>query len=417
MLFHDPLDKISWDSIRLFCQQEIRESTFIDYKKDFPRDLDKIISSMANTLGGIILIGVDANKTTNSPNPNFTGINLVDGLSERVTSVVLGNITPPLMPEVKVCENHNSTMAVVFIRVPQSHMTPHAISSNSKVYIRTNDLSNPEKLATVDEIQWLMNMRKKSEDLKQNIHLLAVKRYEIYRARIGAFLKEKHHPYSEKDNSTLCLTLCPVFPKEWFKNPYELSNAIDKYYTRDMYGTADKFPFSEQAITGEKVNILQDAVCMLSEINNGERIFYTEFNSFGLLFFKQRLELKVTNPTTQSEIEAYHKYIELYEVLSRIKTMIISGHQFYNDLGYWGYVEFKIKLEGILNSGLSIEIDTIRYKNGFCPDSSLYFEKEMLVGNMITDLDNTLIEVTQRIGWLFGYENLGRTIIDVFQEK
>ena len=58
MLYTKPITEILWDDVEAFCQQRVPEGTYLDYKQDFPKHLQKTIAAMANTLGGVILIGV-----------------------------------------------------------------------------------------------------------------------------------------------------------------------------------------------------------------------------------------------------------------------------------------------------------------------------------------------------------------------
>ncbi|MBZ9572486.1 ATP-binding protein [Patescibacteria group bacterium] len=59
MLFTKEITKITYQDVVEFCNQRIAESINLDYKKDFPRDLEKSISAFANTTGGLIIIGVE----------------------------------------------------------------------------------------------------------------------------------------------------------------------------------------------------------------------------------------------------------------------------------------------------------------------------------------------------------------------
>ncbi|GAJ01553.1 unnamed protein product, partial [marine sediment metagenome] len=39
--------------------------------------------------------------------------------------------------------------------------TPHAIRGNTRVYIRTDTSNEPEELATVDKVLWLLDKRER----------------------------------------------------------------------------------------------------------------------------------------------------------------------------------------------------------------------------------------------------------------
>ena len=92
MLYNKPINQITWDDVDQFCKQGIEENAYLDYKKDFPNDLEKTMSAMANTLGGIILIGVEEDINNKSKLP-IQGIVFQKGLSERVLNIILSIIT------------------------------------------------------------------------------------------------------------------------------------------------------------------------------------------------------------------------------------------------------------------------------------------------------------------------------------
>jgi hypothetical protein len=64
MLFTENLESITLEDIKQFCRIEAprdereKEGTKVDYKEKFPDDLAKYITGFANTLGGIIIIGI-----------------------------------------------------------------------------------------------------------------------------------------------------------------------------------------------------------------------------------------------------------------------------------------------------------------------------------------------------------------------
>jgi len=51
MLFTKEITKITFEDVVSFCNQQIPESINLDYKKEFPTDLEKTISAGANFSG------------------------------------------------------------------------------------------------------------------------------------------------------------------------------------------------------------------------------------------------------------------------------------------------------------------------------------------------------------------------------
>ena len=100
MIFNSQISDITWSSIEEFCDEGISEGTFLDYKENFPKSLEKTISALAKTYGGIILIGVEEDNS-NKPITPIKGIDFVRGLSEKVMHIILSNISPPIIPEIK----------------------------------------------------------------------------------------------------------------------------------------------------------------------------------------------------------------------------------------------------------------------------------------------------------------------------
>ena len=174
-IFTMPKDEIGYDDVVSFCSQKVKEGMSLDYKRDFPSELEKTISAFGNTFGGIIIIGVEDDDS--KPKPPYQGIGYKEGLEEKVQNIILDNIYPPIFPEITVCPPKDGKTFVV-IRVPQSNETPHAIHNEKRVYIRTGNRNKPEDLATVGRIEWLTNKRKKSEEMRELLYSRAKERYQ-----------------------------------------------------------------------------------------------------------------------------------------------------------------------------------------------------------------------------------------------
>ena len=158
-IFTIELSKLSIDEIRAFCSQGFSEGLRIEYKKDFPKNLKlaETICAFANTQGGIILVGVEADATNNVPK-NVNGIELKAGLEEKIVNLCLSHISPSITPEVKVCdfksdfEKTENDRAVLFIRVRQSYSAPHYLLTNNEIRIRVHNRNALADLRTIENL-------------------------------------------------------------------------------------------------------------------------------------------------------------------------------------------------------------------------------------------------------------------------
>ena len=67
------------------------------------KDIPKIVSSFANTLGGIFIIGAETDKKTNKVIA-IDGIPNSGGLEEQILQSALTGIYPAVMPEVIILD-------------------------------------------------------------------------------------------------------------------------------------------------------------------------------------------------------------------------------------------------------------------------------------------------------------------------
>lgn len=192
-LWQKPIDQITFQDVDSFCAAGWEESARLDYKGEWPKDLAKTMAAMANTLGGMIVIGVDSDKTTNKPVwpplppvAGRRGFPLSAGLSEKVYQLGRDAIFPPIMPEVSpVLENKERPgQAILVVRIPESKDAPHATEGKKSVYVyeRTGNQGYAHSLADIEYIERLFNRRQKIEADRERMIAAAIERA---RSRIG----------------------------------------------------------------------------------------------------------------------------------------------------------------------------------------------------------------------------------------
>ena len=90
MLFTKEIEKITYQDVLDFCNQQYRENIHLDYKQDIDGGLAKTIAAMANTWGGLIVIGVEDEDS--KPKLPLKGIGYKEHLREQVNNIILGNL-------------------------------------------------------------------------------------------------------------------------------------------------------------------------------------------------------------------------------------------------------------------------------------------------------------------------------------
>ena len=177
-LWYLQTDNITHSDINTFCVQRFAESVRLDYKLDVPKDLAKLVAAFANTLGGLIVFGVEADKTSNKPIwPSPKGMATRPGIDEQITAICRDRIYPPVRPQISsIIANPNVAGTVLaVVRIDESPDAPHAV--NGLVYERTGSQGKPHRPSQINRIAYLLRRRNRIE--KQR---LAIAKMELKRA-------------------------------------------------------------------------------------------------------------------------------------------------------------------------------------------------------------------------------------------
>src|SRR6266496_1301702 len=100
-MFNRRLSEITFADVEQFCK-EWPEGIRVEYKRQLIDNIPKTVSAFANSLGGILIMGVSTNATTNRVNFPIEGIDEKAGLEERIIQSSLNGIYPGVLPEVGI---------------------------------------------------------------------------------------------------------------------------------------------------------------------------------------------------------------------------------------------------------------------------------------------------------------------------
>ncbi len=393
MLFTKEITKITFEDVVNFCKEQIRESINLDYKREFPTDLEKTISSFANTMSGLIIIGVE--DKDGKPKLPVKGLKYEKGFNERVINIILSNIYPPVFPEIQVCDPIRNRTFVI-IRVPQSNMTPHYIRHRTKIYIRTGDITQPERLAPAEQIEWLWNRRKKSKELKELLYATASERYNNY---------IKLHKLSGIPFGEATISIAPLYPIEPYKSPQEIKQISE---TIKVNGYHEEFPYLQYG----KIRPIQGGIASFFFNKETQDIGYTELNQFGLIYHKEDLGYLEEIKTEKEGVEKIKEVKRTYfvQIIKLIDLFLEVSANLYEKLGYWGLVEFKFSLEKLLGIEL-MEIGKEMFRppweqDNISIDERVKWQRVYYVNEIKNKRAELLIELLRDIGWSLGWEHI-----------
>jgi hypothetical protein len=312
MLFLKPPQAAN--DIRAFCQK-FSENIRVEYKVDLDANvrkaLPKIVSSFANSLGGVLIIGVRADKGVPlDPIEGFTPPPKEE-LGLTVENICLQNINPPVLPRCNVVQSDASGKVFLIVEIDESRDTPHAIENSTKVYVRTGDSSNPYELANVDTVISLLKRRDGTDRLRTNLTERARKRAGQAVHQLAEFVQ---------------VSLIPAFPR------VPLSSADDAW----NYCTQARFK-GEHFFPPDTWRRAQDAFVSFTP---GWEFWVV--STYGLVLMRRRIRQVSVSFRGNTNAQCF----DFSDVLLGAIKAIVFGGRVYEATGYRGNLDIEFSIEG-----------------------------------------------------------------------
>lgn len=358
----------------------------MDYKEDFPGNLEKTICAFANTYGGVVVVGVK--DSDGYPVPDSVGIDYKDGFVERVTQICVANIYPPLIPEVQVATQDRKSFVV--IRVPPSKEAPYTVR-HKYPYVRTGSVSTPEDFATFERLEWLgkqrENMRILRNDILQEIRQRCLNVEKLYGVKI---------PFG-----VVSMEIGPIFPAGELVRPKELVEVLEKS-TKNGYGVS--FPVRNHAPRSVKNGIV------ISNFQEHTQDFdYCEMNSYGFIAFKKDLGLQRVDVDEKGNKTVSDQRFYLNRLLFYTDLFLNFSRSFYETIRYFGMVKYSLIIDGMYKIPVCYySPDRRAFSNGFNRsfDNALRWDLEIPMPELCNaqSLYGKVLDLNEDVAFSFGYQ-------------
>ncbi len=365
---------ITFSDIEDFCR-EFGEGVRVEYKQEI-QHIPKIVSSFANTLGGIFIIGAETDENNKVKFP-IQGIPNRGRIEEQIQESALNGIYPAVIPEVIICDVPNTNNVVVIIRVDESVEAPHAIQNSTRVYIRIGSITQPYKLelAEIDRIEYMLKRRGDSQVTARQIFNRAEERTESLFA-------------TNRPNITAITR--PVFP-------YRPLIATEKIRDFARHTGFINNPTGARA-AGGMVDVTRGDIGLYD---------YWEYNEYGIAYRRKSLD--------SSFIGSEEEYLDFWECVAMIGRFIDRARYFYKECAYLGAIEIAVQLRHIFDKKLSFhriveQLPGVRWTGADtteqrCIDSEIRISTQRLAHCLEgEEFINVLDELTSQLLWAFNVD-------------
>lgn len=166
--FERPFEELQHADLDRLKEQGEAESMFFEFKQQNPgaRDVAKASASFANSHGGYLLIGVRAEGTENKIT-DIPGVTRMEGLSDRISDSIVGNLDPVPMFRTKLIPHDTQKDSVtVVVHIPESPNPPHIMTSTGIIYVRHPASADPiDRIKNRYELEELYRKKALTGDL------------------------------------------------------------------------------------------------------------------------------------------------------------------------------------------------------------------------------------------------------------
>lgn len=311
MYFTKPVNKLTFQEVVHFLKQGVPENTLLDYKYMLPKDNEKFaktIAAFANSMGGTVIIGVKDEH--DKPKPPFTGIAFHGKIRGQIESIIQNYIDPIVFVDIATCKDPKSNNMFVVVNIPQSNLTPHLVGRLKRAYIRTGQASRPEVIVHPDKLPWLMDNRRKSQNLR---HILIDKA----EAHFNNFLRSAGREPSSA-HALCAFTLLPLYPQTPVVD-YKILPEILRKLTFTYEGQA----WPEQG----SVNSVQDGIVL----NPTRKLSAWELNCYGLI-------------SQKTVLAGEDNYIDMARFCKECVLFFKTASRFYEAIGYISPLLLRVKI-------------------------------------------------------------------------
>lgn len=413
--FNKSFQEITFKDVEDFCKQQHPESTTLDYKQAMPKDLAKHFATFSNTLGGVIIIGVEEDPKTGLP-LEWEGVANDAKLIERVNQFA-ANVAP--LPTFSVRSTDDVKGKVfILINILEGDMPPYTTHNDPTVWLRTGNTSTPLRQAERDELARMEAKKTRAEQVRQSnldkakaIFVAGLNEAEQERQELLSNFEAASTPHGiprqphTENNAFLTVSLQPFYPDRTLVEPWEIKQKLRDLNTRSNRAM-EMPPLDMEPCPGGLFAIKAGG---LTGVVHAYELFEN-----GLLSYTENVWLSDGGR---------QKVIYMTHIASALYRHLLFASKYYAMFNYSGVVKGEMTLEDTLGASLEPILPRNAYRfGGDAPvigKISNYSWPLELDTNVLHNpqlRDDFFKETMRRIYWDLGIENIAANALENYLE-
>jgi len=368
-LFTKNIDEITFEDVEQFVENW-PEGVRVEYKKNIPSGkLPKSVASFANTLGGVLILGVNDDKQTQTR--AIIGVDKRVNITEGIYDSSVNGIYPSIVPDVKVIElPTDSNKVVVVVKISESDLAPHAVQNSTEIYVRRENITESIELADLERIEFLLKRRKNSEKVRDNLigKMLDHCKIDLEQARVSV-------------KPLIQITVSPLYPYKPIIGKDQLYKFANEY--RSERGIFFRHRSNTKRISDGVFNKLTDENCYV----------YNRLNDYGCLLSIQNIKEHAGDDSKNN--------LALYGILNPIWNCLELVSQLYEkcDLSYKGNLLINVLIRNVLNREVLLS-------SGWSSDQHPSHEEQIslsrqLISDELQNIHSIVKSIGKEILWAF----------------
>lgn len=339
-IYDTPIDRLTTGDLEELLATGAVENVRLEFKRDIPgpEETLKKLSGFANTFGGYLIIGAEAQSADGrlialggvDPQPNYKQTVIqrcAQGIAPLIHPFVSDAIPAP-GGEGKVC---------YLVYVPESEEAPHFLNNRKGAYVRTDEYSKTfePRLATADELLHLFERRRVAVERREALVGRAAARFEQFAA--SEYLPTAPGPVRGRRvpggvGATLQLALVPRFPVAPLRDP---AGVLELARTVRVPWRSVGFPNADAVVSQH------ESALVLT--NAGSDFALAELNTWGLVSSAAAVQRVWPADGGGTEMSGIH----LHSTLGHVLATLEFARLVYDALGYDGTLEAIVMLRRV----------------------------------------------------------------------